>query len=114
MKPLWVLLILGLAIGGFFGWRHWNTKRRAEQADVCWRFYGSTDVLNDQAQQCLVFKYGWSKDAAFFEQVHRQAEAWRQESLEVERRKGPVVGILDPSHHLTADSLWRFYQTKPD
>ena len=60
---------------GFEWYRGRQAAKQAEQSEACWSFYGSTELLNRRAEECLVMKYGWSTSDALLEVIDRQAEA---------------------------------------
>jgi hypothetical protein len=65
----WLAVLAVLAIGGALLFRWNRQKQRAEQVETCWRFYGSVDLLGDDFERCLVFRYGWKSDDALLEEI---------------------------------------------
>jgi hypothetical protein len=102
--------------GLFFYSRHREDLRR-EQADICWRYYGSANTLEDRTEECLIFKYGWRQEDAFTAALDRWGAGQRDRdgiarltAAPEQPPERPKRGNQKPKFRVTADSLGHFYQ----
>jgi len=72
-RLLSVVAILGFI---YLGWTFWRDSHHQEQADACWHYYGSASRLNNQVEECLIFRYHWS-DASASREVERRRHELR-------------------------------------
>jgi hypothetical protein len=117
VRLLVALLLLGTVGAGIYYVKR-RERTREEQADVCWRYFGSPEVLQDRTEECLIFKYGWrQKDASGaaldrWGADHARTDSITRGNFSEPVRVYPIRGDRPSRYTLTADSLGRFYQQR--